>query len=382
MVDEAHHARREAAGTPNEGAPNRLLELLQRLHAAGRLRALLLLTATPLQTALVEVFDLISLLGLPDGWRDRVQFEAFFSLLRKPALTDRDIAEIARRVRLGVEQLPGGPTLLARALSAAQLRNIERTKIEHLFEAPSPLSAAALNEEQRERFRSCARRATPVTALVSRYSRTLLRQYGVAIARRQPRDLSSRSPPKKPRSTAMEQFIRQEFNRAQQLADRTKRNAIGFVLAVYGKRLGSSLEALRRTLERHLAKLEHRFAPPGGDVTEDVDEDGPPGLYLPPADSDEAREMEARGIAVIEATRVREIAARIVAFHAVADDEKLRAFARLSMSYAARATIKPLFLRSTQIRSSGCATAFRVTRSSVTPAVAGNGAGLTAYGIG
>ena len=325
VVDEAHHARREAAGTPNEGAPNRLLELLQRLHAAGRLRALLLLTATPLQTALVEVFDLISLVGLPDGWRDRVQFEAFFTMLRKPALTDRDIADIARRVRLGVEQLPGGATLLARALSAEQLRNIERTKIEHLFQSPSPLSAAALNEEQREKFRSCARRATPVAALVSRYTRPLLRQYGVPIARRQPRDLFvALSAEEAAIHRDVEQFIRQEFNRAQQLADRTKRSAIGFVLAVYGKRLGSSLEALRRTLERHLAKLEHRFAPPGGDVSEDVEEDDPPGLYLPPADSDEAREMEARGIAEIEAMRVREIVARIVAFHAGADDEKLR----------------------------------------------------------
>lgn len=326
VVDEAHHARREAAGTPNEGAPNRMLELLQCLHAAGRLRGLVLLTATPLQTALVEVFDLIALLGLPEGWRDRQQFESFFTLLRRPSLTDRDVAQLAMRVRQAVEQLPDGEALLARALLMAQLRSIERTKIVHLFQSPSPLSAATLSEEQREKFRSCARRATPVAALVSRYTRPLLRQYGVAIARRQPRDLFvALSADELSIHADVERFIRQEFNRAEQLVDRSKRNAIGFVLAVYGKRLGSSLAALRRTLERHLAKLERRFGPLGGDLTEDIDDDGATGLYAPPSDSAEAREMEVRGIAEIEASRVREIVARIAAFHHGADDEKLRA---------------------------------------------------------
>ena len=47
VLDEAHHARRRAAGSPQEGGPNALLQLMQRLK--DRTQGLLLLTATPMQ---------------------------------------------------------------------------------------------------------------------------------------------------------------------------------------------------------------------------------------------------------------------------------------------------------------------------------------------
>jgi hypothetical protein len=101
IVDEVHHTRREAAGTPNEGSPNRLLALLQRLAAAGRLRGVVLLSATPMQTALVEIFDLLAILGLPQAWRDRTTFETFFTRLRKPVLSNDDIARLAALIGAG-----------------------------------------------------------------------------------------------------------------------------------------------------------------------------------------------------------------------------------------------------------------------------------------
>ena len=53
VLDEAHHARRRAAGSPQEGGPNALLRLMQGLK--DRTGGLLLLTATPMQVHPIEV---------------------------------------------------------------------------------------------------------------------------------------------------------------------------------------------------------------------------------------------------------------------------------------------------------------------------------------
>ncbi|HEY5426919.1 MAG TPA: SNF2-related protein, partial [Candidatus Tumulicola sp.] len=164
IVDEAHHARREAAGTPNEGSANRLLSLLQRMRDLGNIRGLVLLTATPLQTALVELFDLLALLGLPAGWHDRSAFETFFTRLRKERLTNDDVAYLARQVRSTIAGVPTAGGTLTKALDTASLRDIERRKIERVLDTASPLDAAHLNDEQREKFREVARHATPIAA--------------------------------------------------------------------------------------------------------------------------------------------------------------------------------------------------------------------------
>ena len=63
ILDEAHHARRRGAGSTSESGPNALLKLMRVLKE--RTQGLVLLTATPMQVHPVEVFDLLSLLGLP-----------------------------------------------------------------------------------------------------------------------------------------------------------------------------------------------------------------------------------------------------------------------------------------------------------------------------
>ena len=59
VLDEAHHARRKAPGSPQEGGPNRLLRLM--LSLKDKARSLVLLTATPMQVHPVEVWDLLNL---------------------------------------------------------------------------------------------------------------------------------------------------------------------------------------------------------------------------------------------------------------------------------------------------------------------------------
>ena len=87
VLDEAHHARRQAAGARwQEDRPNALLRLMRQL--ARRTDGLLLLTATPLQVHPIEVWDLLHLLGLPPEWTEAA-FLGFFADLEKqnPSVT-------------------------------------------------------------------------------------------------------------------------------------------------------------------------------------------------------------------------------------------------------------------------------------------------------
>lgn len=64
-------------GQSRRARPNALLRLMREL--APRVPGLVLLTATPMQVHPIEVWDLLALLGLPDGWHGRA-FLDFFEL--------------------------------------------------------------------------------------------------------------------------------------------------------------------------------------------------------------------------------------------------------------------------------------------------------------
>ena len=114
VVDEAHHARRKDFQDRNRRRPNRLLELLEGIGdkpgLAAKTRGLLLLTATPMQVHPVEVWDLLTQLGLPGKWgaHENYFLRYFEELRRAPVAWDevnwRLIAEMARE-----EKDYGGP---------------------------------------------------------------------------------------------------------------------------------------------------------------------------------------------------------------------------------------------------------------------------------
>ena len=85
ILDEAHHARRQnllifGPGARDRGAPNLLLQLMQKLET--RTIGLLLLTATPMQLNVIELFDLLKLLGMKGMWAaDEDLFEEFYTTL-------------------------------------------------------------------------------------------------------------------------------------------------------------------------------------------------------------------------------------------------------------------------------------------------------------
>lgn len=68
LLDEAHAARRRASVEGEFNRGNLLLDLLRKLQLCRRTRALLLLSATPMQTQPWEPWDLLTVLGVGGRW--------------------------------------------------------------------------------------------------------------------------------------------------------------------------------------------------------------------------------------------------------------------------------------------------------------------------
>jgi hypothetical protein len=93
VLDEAHHARRRSLVNLDDARPNALLRLMRAL--SPRSPGLVLLTATPMQVHPIEVWDPVSLLGLPEGWEGRA-FLAFFAMVAHPNPSTEARDRIAR----------------------------------------------------------------------------------------------------------------------------------------------------------------------------------------------------------------------------------------------------------------------------------------------
>ena len=105
------------------------------------------------------------------------------------------------------------------------------------------------------------RRYTPINRLISRHTRALLRQYfkegkiTTPIADRWVRDdFIDLTPDERRVYDAVEDYISTTYNQA----TAQQRNAIGFVMTIYRRRLASSFFALRRTLEKHLLAIDYQ----------------------------------------------------------------------------------------------------------------------------
>ncbi|HTK52778.1 MAG TPA: helicase-related protein [Gemmatimonadaceae bacterium] len=253
ILDEAHHARRKGAGSAAEEGPNALLRLMRRLRE--RSPGLVLLTATPMQVHPIELWDLLDLLGLPAAWGAGA-FLRFFELLGKPAPSHAELDELAAMFR-AAERAYGETT----AESLARLgvtSNLRARRILGALRDQSSIPRRALGAEDRATAVRLMRVTTPVSRLVSRHTRDLLRKYYKAgkistpIADRAVRDdFIAMTPAERAVYDAVEDYISTTYNQAAS----SERNAVGFVMTVYRRRLASSFRALRNTLEARLAPL-------------------------------------------------------------------------------------------------------------------------------
>ena len=305
VLDEAHHARRRAAGSPREGGPNRLLELMRALKA--RTRGLVLLTATPMQVHPVEVWDLLDLLGLPPEWTAPA-FLDFFEQAAQPSPAPEALDRMARLFQ-AVERDHG-------AVSRDAVRRLTGL---------SPLKAGtllrALRDEAsipRRRLETAERRAavavmrahTPVRLLVSRHTRGLLRRYAAAGMLSSPvadRRVDDRFVDMSDAERDLYETVDEHISETYKRASAAERSAVGFVMTVYRRRFASSFAALRATLERRRDAALH------GAVAASVpEEDAPDDETLDEVpDADDVAALAARALAFEERGAIERLLERI-----------------------------------------------------------------------
>ncbi|MCH9053720.1 MAG: DEAD/DEAH box helicase, partial [Proteobacteria bacterium] len=206
----------------------------------------------------VEVWDLLHLLGLPQEWTPEA-FRQFFDLAAHPNPSHADFERMAMLFR-ATGQLYGQiePEQIIRFVPGGS-----EFKAEKLLKAlcdPAMTPRRQLETDEREVALKIMRANTPVARLVSRHTRELLRRYYKAgkitmrIADREVEDVFiDLSDAERTLYEAVEDYISTTYNRA----DPDRRNAVGFVMTIYRRRLASSFYALAQTLEDRLRKVTH-----------------------------------------------------------------------------------------------------------------------------
>jgi hypothetical protein len=216
-----------------------------------------LLSATPLQTNSLELYDLLSLLGLPPEW-DAPSYERYFEALSGAQLANEKMEDCSHLFR-ATETYFGAlsPERVARmgGQNGQPLSVIRTRRIATALRGAASIPRRQLNSEDRAAAIRIMKKWTPVAALMSRHTRSLLRRYqreGKLAARIATRVVNDRfvemTPAERDIYERVETFIRTAY----QNADDAQRNAIGFILTIYRKRLSSSFTALAQSLKGRL----------------------------------------------------------------------------------------------------------------------------------
>src|ERR1019366_2234089 len=260
ILDEAHHARRRGAGSTQEKGPNALLGLMQKLQA--KCRSLLLLTATPMQVHPVELWDLMDLLGLPDEWRrdDGVFLRYFQRASGNPSTEDLEyLASLFRSTEASFGEIADAEA--DRILPGVS--PLKRKKALRALRDVSAIPRRTLDADTRRAATRLLQAATPLRHRMVRNTRALLRRYQLPVPKRDPREVVvEMTAAESALYTAVEDFIGDVYR----AAPPEKRSAVGFVMTVYRRRLASSFEALKRTLNGRLMRT-------GGITEEDASQD-------------------------------------------------------------------------------------------------------------
>ena len=312
VLDEAHHARRRAAGSAQEGGPNALLGLMQKLQ--DRTGGLLLLTATPMQVHPIEVWDLLSLLGLPKDWTEPA-FLRFFEDIAQTSPSADAFERMARLFRAAERQF--GEMAAPDARRITGLTALPANRVLRALRDRASIPRRQLETAERRAALIVMRSHTPVRHLVSRHTRELLRRYhskgllATPVAERRVEDrLVEMTADERALYDAVEDYIASTYNQAA-AAERT---AVGFVMTIYRRRLASSFQALRTTLQRHLDVVAEAGEAPSGKgpgdlpsalfagLDEDVSDDE---TAEEARDADEVALLEQRALAVEEAADIR-----------------------------------------------------------------------------
>ena len=260
VLDEAHHARRRGAGSSQEKGPNALLGLMRKLQR--KCKSLLFLTATPMQVHPVELYDLMALLGLPDAWlRDDDVFLQYFQ--RASANPSPEDLEYLAALFRSTEGAFGEITDADAEQILTGVSALRRKKVMKALRDTSAIPRKTLDAETRRAATRMLQAASPLRHRMIRNTRELLRRYKLPVPKREPREVVvEMTAAESALYKAVEDFIGDTYRAAAP----DKRSAVGFVMTIYRRRLASSFEALKRTLNGRLTRA-------GGVSEEDASQD-------------------------------------------------------------------------------------------------------------
>jgi superfamily II DNA or RNA helicase len=272
VVDEAHHARRKDFLQPRY-RPNRLLTLLNRLKEDEQYAGLLLLTATPMQVHPVEVWDLLTVLGLGGRWgADENNFLGFFGELRR-SFGDTEWNFVFDLVAdyLAHSSRDGGADRYDSSDPDSQIdphfyatmrQNLGTPHANAIRDLARPVVGGqrgqrgaivrSLPAAARPYVREMARRHTPLRQYLFRNTRDLLRQY---VAK----GLLQANVPRREPTIRRVDFLPEEAELYRRITEyisefyaryESERRGLGFIMTVYRRRLTSSFYAVRKSLER------------------------------------------------------------------------------------------------------------------------------------
>lgn len=249
IIDEAHHIRRD----PIRGEKNELFKLVDGSDENEGLReksdGLLLVTATPLQLRIQELFDLLSILGLGGKWAIRQYFERFFE-----NVIVRNSAILPYRIDMARDFLSWGEYDRQLIQKEIVKTGSYATAIEEImFSGRQPSAEELKNRGFVEELHKILDHSTPLRWSMFRNTREVLERYGLRIPKRVPKDhlFPLGKPDEAEIYNELSDYIRDYYEKSR----RENRKALGFVMATYRKRLTSSFYAIKKSLEKRLDYL-------------------------------------------------------------------------------------------------------------------------------
>jgi len=285
LVDEAHHGR--------EGT--NLYDLLTDLRKDTT--SMYVLTATPMQLEITELYDLLRLCELPEGWNDRENFETYFEVQQNfPELLSKIAGSESKTVeallpdlssKWNIEPYEGMLTLQAwagliqafvrkhddvadrveEAIDKTGLPLSERRRLKRVL-GVGRLGArdwedrfSQLSGESLRFLLELGSQTTPVQSRVFRNTRETLRKFAETgrldqrVPRREIEVREVELGDAEPLYDRVETYISDVYNRSKQLLEGKEQTAVGFVMTTYRQRLTSSLHAIEQSLQRRRENL-------------------------------------------------------------------------------------------------------------------------------
>jgi superfamily II DNA or RNA helicase len=285
LVDEAHHGR--------EGT--NLYDLLTELQNDTACNYIL--TATPMQLEISELFDLLRVCDLPEGWNERDSFDIYFEIQQELSETleeieacgSKTIEEIIPDLASKFNYEPyEGITHLQTWVGMIQSFVQKHDDVAQRVEKKIDDSGFSLSERRRlnrilgtgrlgtrdwkDKFSNLSvdglrfllelgEETTPVKSRVFRNTRQTLRMCQRAnlltenIPRRDIETQSVKLGDAEPLYDRVEEYISNVYDQSKKLLDGKEKTAIGFVMTTYRQRLTSSLHAVEQSLQRRRDNL-------------------------------------------------------------------------------------------------------------------------------